>query len=679
MAASNACWGIELGAGGIKAMKLVREGDGVRIADFIVLPHKKVFSTPDLDQDEALRVAIGTLTSQYDLSKARIAISAAGHEAFVRFAKLPPVEPKKVASIVKFEAAQQIPFPLEEVEWDYQTFAKEDSPDVEVGIFAMNRQRVMQRLDLCADANLKVDVLNLSPIAVFNALAYDLPIGENTPGTAIIDIGATATDLIVADQGRVWVRTFPIGGHDFTEAIVRSFKLPYSKAERLKREAEQSKHKRHIFQSMRPVFTDLAQEVQRSLSFYAQLHSDSEIKRVVGLGSTFRLIGLRKYLSQQLQMDVTRSDRFRRLAVDGPAESDFQSASLTLATAYGLALQGLGFAAIDANLVPTEVVRAALWKRKQPVFLSAAALSIAAGAASFVGPMLTASRVQAAKSDPAVSEVQQVKSTGARVKSAWQEISQKARVGSTAENVLRLFERRDLFSDMVRDVAAMVATAPPTEPGGFTVQSVRFDYETPTGLSPRWIEPVIDAAPQDARRGGRSSGEGGSGGGFGARGSRQRSAPRAGGRRAESEPESIDRRLGAVRITLLVESNHEDRVAQVDRTILRWLRDHAQRDDSPYTLTAPTPEAVGIQPAVTGPVVEARVAPQRGPAGTAGSGAAPATLEALAPLPAPTLPEPVGAEAFRYTIIFHAILKEPEKPIDLSADAAPALARGVSR
>jgi len=40
-----------------------------------------------------------------------------------RFVKLPPVEAKKFAEIVKFEAKQQIPFPLDEVVWDFQKVA----------------------------------------------------------------------------------------------------------------------------------------------------------------------------------------------------------------------------------------------------------------------------------------------------------------------------------------------------------------------------------------------------------------------------------------------------------------------------------------------------------------------------------------------------------------------------
>lgn len=669
MASSNACWGIELGAGSIKAIKLVRDGEGVRVADFVVLPHKKVLSTPELDQDEAMRIAVGALTSQYDLSKATIAISSPGHSAFARFAKLPPVEPKKIAGIVKYEAIQQIPFPLEEVEWDYQTFAREDSPDVEVGIFAMTRERVMQRLNLCNDANLRPDVLNLSPIAVFNAMAHDLPITDETAGTVLIDIGAVATDLIVADQGRVWVRTFPIGGHNFTEAIVGAFKLPYSKAEKLKREAEQSKHKKHIFQAMRPVFTDLAQEVQRSVSFYQQLHPESEIKRVIGFGETFRLIGLRKYLSQQLQIDVSRCERFKQIQVDGPAEADFQSATLGLATAYGLALQGLGMAAIDANLIPINVIRESIWKRKTPVFVAAAVLAIAAGGASFIRPFLDSRQIAEAQSLPGLSQVQQVKAQGSSLQREWEQVSSNVQVGFAAENVLRLFERRDLYNHVVRDIASLIATAPPTQPDGYNVDSVRITYETPSGGPPEWLTVGGGMRPTPGRGGGGSGGGastfGGPGGGASAFGGAGRPQTQA-QRQAATQ---LNRQYGAFNIQLAVTSSHPDLSAFVDRTLLQKLRDLAERPDAPYTFVVPSIEEIRIEEVGE---ESSRGRTTRGDRGassdprTGGSSgpSTPTTLETLAPLP--SLPEsPEDGTVYRYLISWPASLKQPEKPIEL--------------
>src|SRR5262249_54315566 len=150
----------------------------------------------------------------------------------------------------------------------------------------------------------------------------------------------------------------------FTEALVNKFKLTYPRAEKYKRDAEQSKHARHIFQAMRPVFSDLAQDVQRSIGYYQSLNKEAKLTRLIGLGSTFRLPGLRKYLKQQLQMDVYRMEQFKRLSLDGARAGEFQHASLTMATAYGLALQGVGLGAIGANLMPTAVIRAAMWERK---------------------------------------------------------------------------------------------------------------------------------------------------------------------------------------------------------------------------------------------------------------------------------------------------------------------------
>ncbi len=455
MAGSNVCWGIEMGFGAIKALKLELEDGETKVVDYAVVNHAKVLSTPELDQDDAMRVALGTLASQKDFSGARVSISLPGHQSFARFAKLPPVEPKKVPSIVQFEAAQQIPFPLEEVEWDFQTFVSPDSPDIEVGIFAVTRERINSRLDMLGDVGIVPDWATISPVAAYNALAVDLGFTEDTPGTIILDIGTVSTDLIIAEAGRVWVRTFPIGGHQFTEALVSAFKISYSKAEKLKREAEQTKHAKHVFQAMRPVFGDLAQEVQRSIGFYQSVHPDADLKRLIGLGSTFKLPGLRKYLKQQLQLDVYRIEQFKKLELDGPQGGEFQAASLNLTTAYGCALQALGTAPLRANLMPVPVLREAMWKRKVPYFAAGAGLAAAAAGAMFIRPLLDSSAYQGAEKPPVIQRV--VSEAGRLTRDA-----EEAGVTSDVQNDLRaaqivgLLEGRALYASVLEDVAHLV-------------------------------------------------------------------------------------------------------------------------------------------------------------------------------------------------------------------------------
>lgn len=456
MGASNECWGIEMGFGAIKALKLQQDGDELKVLDYAVINHAKVLSTPDLDQDDAMRVALGTLASTKDLSGARISISLPGHQSFARFAKLPPVDPKKVGDIVKFEAVQQIPFPLDEVEWDYQTFVSPDSPDVEVGIFAVTRDRINQRLSMLADVGLTPDWATISPVAAYNAMAVDLGFTEDSPGTIILDIGTVATDIIIAEAGRVWVRTFPIGGHQFTEALVNAFKLSYTKAEKLKREAEQTKHARHVFQAMRPIFGDLAQEIQRSIGFYQSVHPDADLKRLVGLGSTFKLPGLRKYLKQQLQLDVYRIEQFKKLSLDGPQAGEFQAASLNLTTAYGCAIQALGVAPLRANLMPVAVLRDAMWKRKVPYFAAAAGLAAAAAGVMFIRPLVDSSAFQGAEKPPILQTVvREARTLSAEAEQA--KVTSGAQPDLRAAKIVSLLEGRGLYAAVLEDTARIVS------------------------------------------------------------------------------------------------------------------------------------------------------------------------------------------------------------------------------
>ncbi len=198
MATANAAWGIEIGAFAVKALRLERVGDEVEVSDYAVIPHKRVLCTPDINVSEVVRMTLGQLISQKQLDDELIVMSIQGHSSLVRFAKLPPVEPKKIPDIVKFEAVQQIPFPIDEVEWDYQVFQDEDSPEVEVGLFAVTREKIAELLGLYGEVGLSPEVFTLSPLALFNAMHHDFKLHNETNPVVFIDIGTTATDVVIA-------------------------------------------------------------------------------------------------------------------------------------------------------------------------------------------------------------------------------------------------------------------------------------------------------------------------------------------------------------------------------------------------------------------------------------------------------------------------------------------------
>ncbi|MEC8734592.1 MAG: pilus assembly protein PilM, partial [Planctomycetota bacterium] len=209
-------------------MRLERKGSGVKVTDFAVIPHSSVLSAPDVDADEVVRISLGQFVSQKIVDKQRVAISIPGNVAFSAFTRLPPHEAKQTPNLVRFEAEQQIPFPINEVEWDYKTFQSEDSPEVEVGIFALQRSVLDDRLGLYSELGIEPDLVTVSPLALFNAISYDLDLQGSSKPVVILDIATRHSDLIVAEGGRCWFRRLPVGGHNFTMAISEAFKISYA-------------------------------------------------------------------------------------------------------------------------------------------------------------------------------------------------------------------------------------------------------------------------------------------------------------------------------------------------------------------------------------------------------------------------------------------------------------------
>ncbi len=378
MASVATIWGIDLGRCALKAIKLRAADDKVEILAYDHIEHAKILSQPDADRNELIRSALEKFLSRNDISKDEVVVSVPGQHTLARFTKLPPVAPKRIPDIVRYEADQQIPFDMDEVIWDYQTFQQPDSPDLEVGIFAMKRELLREHLLHFEQAAIEPIAVQAGPLAVYNAAEFDGILGEET--TILLDIGAENTDLIIATPETFWTRTVPIGGNSFSEALVKSFKLSFTKAENLKRNADTSKYARQIFQAMRPIFADLVQELQRSIGFYSSTHRDTKVEKVVCVGNAFKLPGLQKYLQQNLGLPVERPESWKKAVLTGVAnEGEFREQLLSFGVAYGLALQGLELSKATSNLLPTEIAKQAVWRKKRPAFAAAAACLVLAG------------------------------------------------------------------------------------------------------------------------------------------------------------------------------------------------------------------------------------------------------------------------------------------------------------
>ncbi len=389
MAKSRGVWGIDIGQSALKALRCHIDDDNKVVADtYDFIEYPKALSLPDADEEVLVSDAMDTFLSRNDLRGDFVSMCVSGQAGLSRFFKPPPVDAKTLPDIVKYEVKQQIPFPIDDVIWDWQSLGGTEMDnvivDTEVGLFAIKRDTVFAALQPFLRADMEVDLVQLSPLATHNVICKEVI--ENIPSideidmdnlpdsVVVLSMGTDATDLIVTNGIKLWLRNIPIGGNHFTKQLSRELKLTHAKAEHLKRNARQAEDPKTVFQAMRPVFNDLVTEIQRSLSFYAGMEKNTNIEQIVLLGNAARLPGLRQYLTKQLELNIAKVGEYKYLTGPVVDERTFKENLLSFAPCYGLCLQGLDQSQIKTNLLPREFVFERVIRAKKPWALASVGL-----------------------------------------------------------------------------------------------------------------------------------------------------------------------------------------------------------------------------------------------------------------------------------------------------------------
>ena len=481
--ASGAVWGIDIGQCALKALRCRVHEDGKRVvADaFDYIEYPKILSQPGSDPAELIGDALKQFLLRNSVLGDRVAVSVSGQAGLARFIKLPPVEAKKIPDIVRYEARQQIPFDLNDVIWDYQRMgggSEEEgfALETEIGLFAMKRDAVFRALEPFVKADIEVDVVQLTPLVLYNFLVFDqlgeLPSPdeydpENPPeSVVVISLGTDATDLVISNGYRVWQRSVPLGGNHFTKALTKELKLTFAKAEHLKRNATAASDPKAVFQAMRPVFSDLLTELQRSISYFSNLERSAKIGRVMALGNAMKLPGLRRYLSQSLGFEIEKPESFGKLVGSQVvATPSFQENLLSFGVSYGLTLQGLGKGEVRTNLLPKEIIYDRMVKRKKPWAVAAAALLLLACSISYAAYSLALGTVAVDRWKPAESEAGRVIGEAGRLDSEHgQALNEFKSIDEIGQHLVSNVEGRVRWLELLKAVNACLpkSEVPPT-------------------------------------------------------------------------------------------------------------------------------------------------------------------------------------------------------------------------
>src|SRR5712671_331905 len=311
--------------------------------------------------------ALRDLLDELQIKFGHVNYAVPGQSVFARFVKLPAVEEEKIERIIAFEAQQNVPFPINEVVWDYQLVGGGADEQIQVVLVAIKSDLLDEINSAVEETGLRTAIVDVATMALYNAFRYNY--ADLGGCTLLVDIGARTTNLLFIEPQRIFSRSIPVGGSSITVAIAKEFNEPFAAAEfRKKRDgfvslggayAEPANPEvARVSKLMRSTMTRLHAEVMRSISHYRAQQQGSAPERVFLCGGSASTPYMREFFREKLQVPIEFFNPLRNVTVShsAPVNELTHSAHL-LGELVGLALRSVSACPMELNLRSAIVLR----------------------------------------------------------------------------------------------------------------------------------------------------------------------------------------------------------------------------------------------------------------------------------------------------------------------------------
>ncbi len=347
---------------------------------------ESIVADPSMDASRVAqtRVALSDLVQRNKLAKSKARYAISGQAVFTRFVKLPPLQDDNIEQLVTFEAQQHVPFPLNEVVWDYELI--EGATDKEVVIVAIKSDALDEINGAVNDGGLGTAEVDVAPMALYNA--FRSTYGNPEEPILIIDIGAKTSNLLYIEGKRFFTRSIAIGGASITAAIAKEYNISFLDAEHQKisnglvalgggHTEQMDEAVAALAMVIRNALSRLPAEIARTTNYYRSQHGGSAPRRVLLAGGGANLPYTLEFFQEKLNLPVEYLNPVRNVAIGKGVDSAvIQREGHLMGELVGLGLRGIGKSEINIDLVPVVVEQARAADRRKPFFIAAAAVAL---------------------------------------------------------------------------------------------------------------------------------------------------------------------------------------------------------------------------------------------------------------------------------------------------------------
>ena len=328
--------GLDISSSSVKLLELAKKGDKFQVETYAIeqLPPNAV-NDKQITDPKAVGEVIARVVNRAGSRAKHAAVAVAGASVITKIVQMPGnLSENDMEEQIKAEADQYIPYPIDEVNLDFQILGQSEKTGdtVDVLLAACRKEQIEQRCAAVEIAGLKPVVVDIESNAARLAagrLIESLPNKGVDAMVALFEVGALTTSMqVIRNEEVLYDRDQAFGGAQLTQLIVRQYGFSAEEAESKKRNGDLPED----YQSavLRPFVESLAQEIGRALQFFFTSTPHNRVDHIMLAGGSAPLPGLTEAVTQQTGfacstinpfdgMEIGDTVRLKKMAREAPS------------------------------------------------------------------------------------------------------------------------------------------------------------------------------------------------------------------------------------------------------------------------------------------------------------------------------------------------------------------------
>ena len=314
--------GIDFGTSYVKIVQLSKTSSGYEVHNVgkkAVIEDISRFNPEKIGKSHWV-AAIQELCNDMKINPKRVknAVSSiSGQNVSVRQVTTMEMGEEELISSLEFEAKKHIPMDGTEAIIDFHTIGSDpiELDKMNVLMVASTKNIINHHNEIIQEAGFKNGIFDADPISLANT--YISTIGLTPDGTdVLLNIGNQSTTLVVwGVDHKYFTREVNFGGDHFTRAAMTAHDMDYKNAEEIKIETgvDSATHHDDSDQDDSPiaikieektVFTNLVEEIRKTLRYYMKTNSQNFFNKFYLTGGSADLVGLKEFIGEHLNVQI---------------------------------------------------------------------------------------------------------------------------------------------------------------------------------------------------------------------------------------------------------------------------------------------------------------------------------------------------------------------------------------